>query len=687
MRRIAVALLALALFTVCGRRETASSYEGAPIIVISIDTLRADRLPMYGYRDGATPHLDALRRDGILFTAAYSQVPLTLPSHATILTGLHPPHHGVRNNIGYTLDPRTATLPSLLRQAGYATGAAVSSYVLRGSTGLASSFDFYDDAISGSGGSALGHLQRGGETTAAIAKTWIAGRQSKPFFFFLHLFEPHSPYEPPEPYRSRFATAYDGEIAAADAAAGNFLGELKKLGIYDRAVIVLLSDHGEGLSEHGEAEHGIFLYREAIHVPLVIKLPKNARAGQTIDAPAALADVMPSLLQLAGIGAPEKLDGVPLLGQPAPNRNIYSETLYPRIHLGWSELRSLHGPRFHFIEAPRPELYDTQRDRRETTNVLAAERRVFSELRKELAAYGTDVAAPANIEPEEAKKLAALGYLGSVAATGKGPLPDPKDRIGDIATMGRASALSRAGRHGEAIAALRDIVARNPGFTDAWNQLAVTLDASGRLEESAEAYRSAIRQSPAIAGELGLSLAAVLLRLERYDDAAQHARLAEKTNRGNAHLMLARIALARKDHDTATREAREAQQQRETFIAASVVLAQILAELGNAAEALRLLDQAEARAKSEGAAPVESLDSTRGDTLARMERFAEAIAAFRRNIAAFPRDGSAYSRLAVVYAITGRPNEARALLAELLHNNPTPEARRLVEKTRGELGL
>ncbi|MCU1348184.1 MAG: hypothetical protein JWO56_1214, partial [Acidobacteria bacterium] len=235
------------------------SYPNAPVIVISIDTLRADHLPAYGYRGVETPNIDRLRNDAILFTHAYSHVPLTLPSHVALLTGELPPDNGVRNNIGFSFDPaKHSTIPTLLKEKGYATGAAVSAYVLRGNSGLAKAFDFYDDDIAVKTGEVVGRLQRPGAESEAIAEKWIDARAQRPFFFMLHLFEPHSPYEPAPEFRARYAGApYDGEIATADAVVGKFLDYLKQRGIYDRATIVLLSDHGEGLNEHGEDEHGI----------------------------------------------------------------------------------------------------------------------------------------------------------------------------------------------------------------------------------------------------------------------------------------------------------------------------------------------------------------------------------------------------------------------------------------------
>ncbi|HZI63245.1 MAG TPA: sulfatase, partial [Thermoanaerobaculia bacterium] len=235
---------------------------GTPVILISIDTLRSDRLPAYGYRGVATPAIDRLRRDGILFERAWAPAPLTLPSHASLLTGLSPDQHRVRDNIGYRLPGSGGKhLPQLLKELGYATGAAVSSYVVRGETGLAAGFERYDDELPTAQGELAVSAWRPGRQTVARALDWTRSVAGRPFFLFVHLFEPHLPYEPPEPFASRYPSRYDGEIAAADQAVGELVAELERLGVYDRALVILLSDHGEGLGEHGEQEHGILLYR------------------------------------------------------------------------------------------------------------------------------------------------------------------------------------------------------------------------------------------------------------------------------------------------------------------------------------------------------------------------------------------------------------------------------------------
>jgi choline-sulfatase len=683
-----VAFAALALVpSGCARREAsaARTYPNAPVLIISIDTLRADHLPAYGYQSVQTPHIDQFRRDAILFQNAWSHVPLTLPSHVSILTGELPPDNGVRNNIGFPFDAAAhETIPSLLRKHGYSAGAAVSAYVLRAATGLGKAFDFYDDKVEVRGGESQGQSQRPGAATTAIAEQWIEKQGAHPFFFLLHLYEPHAPYDPPEPYRSRYALPYDGEIATADAIVGGFIDFLKARNLYDRAVIILLSDHGEGLSEHGEAEHGIFLYREDLHVPLLLKLPGNAQAGSTIKAPAALIDVLPTVASLTGIQAPA-LRGASLLElDHYPPRSLYAESLYPRIHLGWSDLRSLVDAEHHLIRAPSAELYDMTRDPAEKTNIIESERRVYAGMRRELDTYGSGMPAPARIDPEEAKRLAALGYLTSPAAAGSGPLPDPKDRIGEIAEVTEAGRLEARGDYAGAIAGFQSVLKKNPGLTDAWMLLAKTEEKAGRYEEAIASYKHGIEAAPSLLGQQALAIAALDLNLDRLDDAEKNAALALESDPAEARLILGRVALARKQPSTAEEKARAAMALDPGNRNAPILLAQALAAQHRFDEAMTTND-AVARA-NEGKQPVALDDFVRGDLLARTNHPVEAEAAFHREIANFPTERQAYANLAVLYFFSGRPEEARRTMDELVKRMPGSESNRFAAETFEAIG-
>lgn len=303
-----------------------------------------------------------------------------------MLTGLLPSEHGVRDNTGYHLAESTPTLAELLKKNGYATAAAVSAYVLRRESGIARGFDSYDDDVEALGKrSTIGAVQRNGGDTIKAAQSWLDGAGEKPFFLFVHLYEPHTPYTPPEPFASQYKDQYDGEIAYSDQLVGDFLEDLKRRGIYDKAMIVLLSDHGEGLNDHGEEEHGVFLYREAIQVPLLVKMPKSAHAGKSVAAPVQLIDVFPTILgQTATEGSSRNATArslVAALEKDAAPRAIYSETYYPRLHFGWSDLHSLIDGQHHYIRAPQSELYDLAADNAEKNNIIDQNRRVHVRMR------------------------------------------------------------------------------------------------------------------------------------------------------------------------------------------------------------------------------------------------------------------------------------------------------------------
>ena len=657
------------------------------MILISIDTLRADHLPAYGYKDVATPAIDALRKDGILFENAYSHVPLTLPSHVSLLTGLLPPDNGVRNNIGFPFDAsKHPTIGSLLKTNGYATGAAVSAYVLRGNTGLANAFDFYDDKIDVHQNEAIGRLQRPGGETEAIAENWIgnlATRQpGNPFFFFLHLFEPHTPYEPPEPFRSRFASPYDGEIATADSIVGKFVGFLKRSGIYDRALIILLSDHGEGLGEHGEDEHGIFLYREDIHVPLMVKLPNSQRANTSVATPVQLIDVLPTVAEVVGIKA--NATGRSLLATGGASRRIYSESLYARIHLGWSDLRSIIDDQFHFIDAPHPELYAVA-DKAERKNVIEENRRVLASMRESLQPFSREMPSVGAIDPEEAKKLAALGYLGSTSVQTTGPLPDPKDRIGELRMLNDAARLEADGNIVGAIAKYRQLVAENPRLSDAWSQLARLLQESGKIDEAIATYKQAIQLAPSLAGAISLSLGDLFLANNQPDEAATHAHLGLSTNPGTAHIILGRAALAKGDLETAVRESQTAMNIHGYRAPSQVLMAQVLVKQKRLNDALRVIDQAAAEVHDAHEDVPPLLYFVRGDVLARRNEFDAAIAAFNEETRRFPHDRDAYASLAVVYLVTGRRADANRTMEQLVRANPSSSSYELAAQTFADL--
>ncbi len=658
-----------------------------PIVLVSIDTLRADRLPAYGYAKLATPHIDALVKDAVLFENAYTHAPLTLPAHVSLFTGLLPPEHGVRDNLGYRLDAaKHPPLGARLKDAGYATGAAVSAWVMRGATGLGAGFDFYEDSlVAPAGADVAGAVQRPGGETLDLLLPWLEKAQAGPFFLFLHIYEPHAPWEAPEPFKSRYADPYDAEVAAADAIVGRLLDELRRRGLYDKALVMLLSDHGEGLRDHGEEYHGILLYREVLHVPLLLKLPGGARAGERVAAPVPLQDVTPTLLEAASLPLPRGSAGRSLLGRRAA-APVYAETYYPRVHLGWSELRSVVDERHQLIESPRAELYDIVADPRETKDILAQRGDVTQALRSALARFPAGFAGPGAITSEEMGRLAALGYLGGATAP-EGPLPNPRDHIQVLDEVHAAFRLSAEGRDLESVALLQRILQTEPQFFDVLFQLGRVLHRLGRPAEAYAAYRRAMEASPVMAPALGVPLARVCLDLDRPDEAKTNAEVGMGTNPGAAHEILGRVALAHDDLATAEGHLRQVTGDSVAETNALLLRAEIEIRRGRPAAALPQLAAAERLIAERGLGRPRDLSFLRGDALARLDRHAEAAAAFEREIADHPRNRQAYARLAIVYGLLHRTyGDVDRVLARMFAADRSAESAELAAQTLDTLG-
>jgi choline-sulfatase len=679
--------------------------ESGPIILISIDTLRADRLPAYGYAKGRTPAIDALAADGILFERAYAHVPLTLPSHASMLTGRLPFEHGVRDNVGFALKPSERMVQQLLRERGYATAGFVSAYVLRKETGIGAGFDVYDSEFpAASPELSIGQVQRDGALTVEHANRWMALAGSGRFFLFLHLYEPHVPYTPPARYSSH--APYDGEIAYADELVGQLVDALKAQGRYDAATIVLVSDHGEGLGDHGELEHGLFIYDESIRVPFIVKPPGGA-SGRRVSAPVQLAEVAHTLLDAAGSGSSTSLGSSPsatlgtgrslwpvITGGDAaslPEVGVYSESLYARYHFGWSELQALTDARFRYIRAPRPELYDLTADRREQQNIAADRAQAAQAMRAALEriASGAKLDAPSAITAAEREQFQALGYVGMQADPGADlageKLPDPKDKVGVLEEYRKAVTLAARRDYEGAITGLRRILRDDPDMADVWQQVGNLLTRVDRPEEALVAYKRFVALKPKQSSGL-VAVAATLLRLRRLDEARQHARLAvdvaaphERLARASAHEMLAKIALAAKDGETARREAKLAQQEDPTLPMPLYVQALLLHTAERYAEALPLF--IEAAKQVEGRTlTITELYFYLGDTLARLGKNAEAEAAFKEEVRLFPQNRRAYAGLAILYRSLSRDAEAERTIQQMLETAPGSESNALARQ-------
>ena len=496
--------------TVLGRLPSGVSPQQLNVVLMTLDTTRWDRIGAYGDAAASTPNLDRLAGEGVLFEQAIAPAPLTLPAHSTIFTGLLPPRHGVRDNGGYVLDPRHATLASAMKSAGRQTGAFVGAFVLDAKFGLDAGFDTYHDKfdLSRQRSISLGSIARTAGEVVDNAMPWLEAHASRPFFAWLHFYDAHSPYSPPEPFLSRFRERpYAGEIAYVDSQIGRVLQWLDTRRLADRTIVVVLGDHGESLNEHGEATHGLFIYESTTRIPFIVRTPHSAARGRRVPGVVRSEDVMPTVLELTGGAPPDGIQGrslAPLLAGAANDLNLdaYSESLYARNHYGWSELRALRSGRFKYIAATRPELYDLERDPAEQRNLFGERRSLADRMAQELDRLGAEAAGasgPSAVDPETRERLAALGYIGSFtnAAPKAGKaLPDPKDKIDIFNLMTSAHESSGKDEAAAAIARLKKVLAQDPEILDAWVMLGNEYSRRGEFPAALAQYKKALEINP-----------------------------------------------------------------------------------------------------------------------------------------------------------------------------------------------
>jgi arylsulfatase A-like enzyme/Flp pilus assembly protein TadD len=453
---------------------------GTNVLLITVDTLRADHVGAYGSKRAATPAIDALARDGILFERAYSQVPLTLASHTSLLTGTYPFHNAVQDFTGQPLTPDIRSVAQSLKANGYDTAAVVSSYVLDRSWGLDRGFDLYYDVFKGSSflENDPGLVERKAGPSVDEALKWLRTPRRKPFFLWLHLYDPHSGYDPPEPFRTRFAeTPYDGEIAYADSQLARVMAYLKRQGLYDRTLIIFASDHGESLGEHGEKEHGFFVYHSTLHVPLVVKPPAASHsAAHRVTEPVPIMAIAPTILATLQLKDPieKQFETTSLLADKsgASGLPVYSESFYSFSSFGWAPLRTVNTSNYQYIEAPKPELYDVRNDPVETRNLITEQKAtasVLGEQLKDLVARYTPAehsAGNSQLSAEAVEKLRFLGYMAyrspvSAEALAAG-LADPKDKVWDFNVLLGAVDAGKLGEANQQRELLAQVQARNP---------------------------------------------------------------------------------------------------------------------------------------------------------------------------------------------------------------------------------
>jgi arylsulfatase A-like enzyme/cytochrome c-type biogenesis protein CcmH/NrfG len=620
------------LVCVVGLTAAALASSDAPpnIILITADTTRADRMGFLGSTLGLTPNLDTLALESVVFTHAYSQAPFTAPSHATILTGTYPQFHGV-DDFQVPLSKDLPFAPAILKAHGYHTAAFVGSIVLDPSQGLGvglnRGFDTYDAGyhMALPGEDHYSSTGRRGAVVVEHALAWLSEHPEGPFFIWVHVYDAHFPYDPPEPFLSRYQSApYDGGIAYVDSVLGKLLSQLRARGLYENSVIAVMADHGESLGDHGEQFHGFFLYDDTIHVPLLLKLPGERFRAKRIENHIGLVDVLPTILQTVGIPVPEQVQGESLLDMMKPNlppaasagaapasspeRPLYAETDYGLRAYGWSSERSWRTGKYLFIEAPRRELYDLGADPKAEHNLAAASKAVADTLQGQLDQFRQKTRSSREAimsfnDPEAQEKLAALGYMPatfSAKAASMGLGADPKDKIEIGNMMARANFLLEVSRFDEAIALLQQVIAKEPNIPIAYAKLGTAEAGLGNIPEAVKAKRKASELVPNSA-DLHYELGSILMRAHDYDAAVQELEGIEAKMPGSwkTHILL-EMAYSR------TNRLPEAIRECETVLAVlpeqygtNLILGRVLLRSGDAEAALpRLMKAASLRPQS-----------------------------------------------------------------------------------------
>jgi arylsulfatase A-like enzyme/Tfp pilus assembly protein PilF len=672
------------------------------VLVITLDTTRWDRLGAYGDPIAHTPNLDRLAAEGVLFEEAITSAPLTLPAHSTLFTGLLPPRHGVRDNGGYVLDPKHTTLASLLKNGGWETGAFIGAFVLDAKFGLDQGFDTYHDKfdVSKYKSVSLGDVARTGGEVVDNALPWLEARADKRFFAWLHFYDAHSPYTPPEPFKSRFPrNPYTGEIAYVDSQVGRVLQWLDTKGLKERTIVIAIGDHGESLNQHQEGTHGLFIYDATTRVPFIVRAPFDRMQGRRVRSTVRSEDVMPTLLDLVGRSGPSTMQGrslVPLLTGEAADLELdaYTESLYAFNHYGWSELKALRAGRFKYIATTRPELYDLERDPGELTNLYSERRsladRMAAELERLSVEQEPEQSGPSAVDPETRERLAALGYIGSFSNAVRKPgeqLADPKDKIDIFNLMTSAQEASGKESSDSTIDRLRRVVSMDPDILDAWVMLgneyfrkhdhqaaleqykralqirpdydlatvnlAAAYRALGDYEAALIGYERYLQKDPKNAWvryQMG-EMFADLDQLDKAEDAFRQS-LIDDTRVAAARNALGAVALKRGDVDGAEREIRAALAQKADVKLAHFNLALVAEQRGNLAAAIREY-QIEIDTQPQAFKAAFNL----GKLHEQMGNAAAQEAAYRKAIELNPNFSEGYFYLAKLYLDQGRNYE------------------------------
>lgn len=585
------------------------------IILITLDTTRADRMGFLGSSRGLTPNLDALAKQCAVFTRAYAQEPLTTPSHAALLTGTYPQFNHVAD-LGAALAKDLPYLPNILRRRGYHTAAFVGAYILdpksHTAPGFDRGFDTYDAGFHKrrAGENRYSSVERRAEDVVKHALAWLNKHPQGPFFLWLHFYDPHDPYDPPEPFKGRFASApYDGEIAYTDSVLGKFFATLRTRGLYQGTLIAAAADHGEAFGEHGELRHGIFLYDETIHVPLLFKLPGGRSAGRRVENRVALADVAPTILRLTGLPVPAAMQGqsladhikAPMATDKIPDHAIYSETDYPRRAFGWSALRSWRTGKYLYVQAPRRELYDQSVDPKALRNLAPDSKAIAETVEAQLDAFHDKTSSAQTeqpkLDPAQAEDLRALGYLASDAGRGdtssKVAGTDPKDKIETANLLHQALVDMEEDRYEDAIPRLERVTRDEPSASTAFLELGRAYVHLKNYEKALPVLRQAVEKMPE-SGIAHYELGLAMVKMGQWESALPEFQAAVVVTPSSAqlHFYLGAVFARLKRVPEATKEFEKSLQQDPDHYQANLVYGHMLVLEGEPAAALPKLQKA-----------------------------------------------------------------------------------------------
>ena len=655
------------LLVACSHPSRQTNLHNANVLLITLDTTRADHIGAYGYAKAKTPALDGLAKEGVLFEQCITPTAYTLPSHSSIMTGLYPPAHGVRVNGEAALPDSNLTLAERLTAKGYRTAAFIGAFVLDGRWGISQGFQHYDDnfKLGQDQRLNLSRVRRPGNQVVDAALQWLKQPRAQPFFAWVHLYDAHAPYNP----------SYDGAISFADSQVGRLLSAVDK----SKTIIIVVADHGEGLGDHGEDEHGYFIYDYAVHVPLIVRIPDVS--AQRIAPQVRTIDIAPTVLDLVAGEIPKDVQGASLMplmqGRREPLRYAYSESVATKLQYGWAGLYGLRTPEYKFIQAPRSELYDLKKDPTEAANALDANRRVALQLRDELAKVRdeSDRRAPkvqeANVDAETMRKLASLGYLGggssaASATKDESGLADPKDKLRLYDSVGYAAGLIYKDDFQQAARVLEIVLKDDPNIPQAQLLLVSAYRKTGHTDKAKAILDQYLKRDPANMPAL-IAMAEILEDEGRDDDVLAICRqaLAKDNRNARAYEIMADVYMNRNDHRDALPLLRKVVDIQPKLTRSKNNLAAALIGVGDLPEAEQLLDQI---TKSYPKFPLAHYNL--GLLRERQGRAAEAKAAYEAEVTNYPKSVAPRFNLGDLLLRSGDPRGAEEQMRVLIRDDP-----------------